>query len=155
MSKNSEHPEHPERIRKTSRALPIALLRARESVMAPIRVMLADINLTEQKWRVLRTLDECGGLEQTAIAKEACLLLPSLTRILRSMETDGLIKRDMDAADKRRMMVSITPAGREILTSNMQVSQDIYASIERQLGRRKMEQLLDLLEELQDIKTIE
>ena len=36
--------------------LPIALMRAREQVMAPIRNMLADSGITEQQWRVLRVL---------------------------------------------------------------------------------------------------
>ena len=38
----------------TSRSLPIALIRAREGVMAPIREMLAETGITEQQWRVLR-----------------------------------------------------------------------------------------------------
>ena len=62
--------------RKTKRSLPIALLRAREQVMEPIRAMLADSGVTEQKWRVLRVLEEAGEIEPTVIAREACLHLP-------------------------------------------------------------------------------
>lgn len=98
----------------TSRALPIALLRARETVMAPIRDMLQGIQLTEQKWRILRVLDEMGEVEQSTISKEACLLLPSLTRILRTMEADGHVTRRQDSQDKRRTMVTITDSGRLI-----------------------------------------
>ena len=50
----------PAKLRRTSRSLPIALLRARETVMAPIREMLAESDINEQKWRVLRVLDEVG-----------------------------------------------------------------------------------------------
>lgn len=136
----------------TSRALPIALLRARETVMAPIRDMLQGIQLTEQKWRILRVLDEMGEVEQSAIAKEACLLLPSLTRILRAMEADGQISRRQDSQDKRRSMVTITDDGRRILEENLATSLAIYSNIESQMGRDKLEQLLDLLEELQAVK---
>ncbi len=136
----------------TSRALPIALLRARETVMAPIRDMLQGIQLTEQKWRILRVLDEMGEIEQSAIAHEACLLLPSLTRILRAMEADGQISRRQDSQDKRRTIVTITDAGRFILEDNLPTSQAIYSSIEHQMGRDKLDQLLDLLEELQAVK---
>ncbi len=43
---------------QTNRSLPIALLRARETVMGPIRDMLATSGVNEQKWRVLRVLQE-------------------------------------------------------------------------------------------------
>ncbi len=138
--------------KSTSRALPIALLRARETVMAPIRDMLNNIQLTEQKWRILRVLDEFGEMEQSAISKEACLLLPSLTRILRAMEADGQITRRQDSQDKRRSMVKITDAGRRILTENLPTSLAIYDRIEEQMGQDKLDDLLDLLEELQAVK---
>jgi homoprotocatechuate degradation regulator HpaR len=139
-------------VRHTSRALPIALLRARETVMIPIREMLNENGLTEQKWRILRTLDECGEIEQTQIAREACLLLPSLTRILRGMEADGQISRKSDEVDRRRTLVQITQLGRDLLMRNMPTSNQIYERIESQYGRQKLETLLDLLEELQDLK---
>lgn len=121
--------------KNTSRALPIALLRARETVMAPIRDMLQGIQLTEQKWRILRVLDELGEVEQSSIAKEACLLLPSLTRILRTMEAEGQISRRQDSHDKRRTMVKITNEGRNILAENLGTSLQIYQSIEKQMGQ--------------------
>ncbi|SDW98608.1 homoprotocatechuate degradation operon regulator, HpaR [Ruegeria halocynthiae] len=138
--------------KSTSRSLPIALLRARETVMAPVRDMLQGIQLTEQKWRILRVLDEMGEVEQSAIANEACLLLPSLTRILRTMEADEQITRRQDNRDKRRTMVMITDVGRQILKENLATSLSISNSIEAQMGREKLDNLLDLLEELQAVK---
>lgn len=138
-----------DRLLSTSRTLPIALLRAREVVMQPIREMLQGIQLTEQKWRILRTLDELGEVEQSSIAKEACLLLPSLTRTLRGMEEAGLVARRGDAQDRRKTMVQITPAGKALLTENIATSLALYARIETQLGPDKLRQLLDLLEDLQ------
>jgi len=145
MSENSK-------IRETSRTLPIALLRARETIMAPIREMLSEIGLTEQKWRILRTLDEHGRIEQSAIAEHACLLLPSVTRITQSMEAQGLLARLSDDEDKRRMMIEITDAGRKIIHDNIQLSNSIYRQLETSMGKQKVNQLLDLLEELKAIK---
>ena len=138
--------------KSTSRSLPIALLRARETVMAPIRDMLQGIQLTEQKWRILRVLDELGEVEQSTIANEACLLLPSLTRILRTMEAESQITRRQDRQDKRRTMVRITEEGRRILKENLATSLAISNNIEAQMGREKLDHLLDLLEELQAVK---
>jgi homoprotocatechuate degradation regulator HpaR len=98
-------------LRRTRRSLPIALLRARETVMGPIREMLSQSDINEQKWRVLRVLDERGPCELTQVAKDACLLLPSLTRIIRAMEEEGLASRSTDEVDRRKTIATITDAG--------------------------------------------
>ena len=136
------------RHRKTSRSLPIALLRARERVMGPIRSMLSDAGVTEQQWRVLRVLEEHGPSDATEIAKAACLLMPSLTRILQVLETKELCSRHPHPSDKRRTVVEITKTGERLIAENMPESNRIFADLEAELGTEKFEQLLDLLNEL-------
>jgi len=135
-------------LRRTDRSLPIALLRARETVMAPVRVMLAQSGISEQKWRVIRVLDEAGPMEQTALAKAACLLLPSLTRMLRAMEQEGLLTRATDAGDRRKSIVTITQAGRAVLADHAAESAAIAGALETRFGADKLEELLDLLDAL-------
>ncbi|MCO6411054.1 homoprotocatechuate degradation operon regulator HpaR [Hoeflea alexandrii] len=136
----------------TSRSLPIALLRTRERIMVPIREMLQQSGISEQQWRVLRVVDEAGEMEQTAIAQAACLQLPSLTRILRSMESDGLVGRKTDEADRRRTLVSVTAAGKTLIARHRQRNAQIFATVEAEFGREKLDLLLDLLDELQQIR---
>ncbi|MBD3662848.1 homoprotocatechuate degradation operon regulator HpaR [Sulfitobacter aestuariivivens] len=140
-------------LRRTDRSLPIALLRARETVMAPVRVMLSNSGISEQKWRVIRVLDESGPMEQTALAHAACLLLPSLTRMLRSMEEEGLLTRTVGTDDKRKSIVSITEAGRKVLRDHAGASAAIAADLEARFGAERLEELLDLLEALTDQET--
>ena len=135
--------------RNTRQSLPIALLRARERVMVPVRGMLAKTGLTEQKWRGLRVLHAVGEVELSRLAQEACLMLPSLTRMFKQMEEDGLVNRRSDPVDGRRSLAAITGDGREILTAYAQESQDILASFRKRLGEEKHKQLLELLDELQ------
>ena len=136
-------------LRRTRRSLPIALLRARETVMGPIREMLSQSDINEQKWRVLRVLDERGPCELTQVAKDACLLLPSLTRIIRAMEEEGLATRATDPEDRRKTIATITDAGRALIVAHMAESNAIFARLERDFGHEKLEELLDLLDELQ------
>ena len=144
-------PEPSQALRRTRRSLPIALLRARETVMGPIREMLSQSNINEQKWRVLRVLDERGPTELTLVAKDACLLLPSLTRIIRAMEEEGLATRAIDPSDRRKSIAQITKAGRALIAAHMAESNAIFARLERDFGQAKLEQLLDLLDELQTL----
>jgi len=142
----SQDPPH---LRPTGRSLPIALLRARETVMGPIREMLIPAGVSEQKWRILRVLQERGPCDLTSLAAESCLLLPSLTRLVRPLEQDGLIARRVPRSDRRRVVVAITPAGAALLAAHAAESAAIFARIEAGFGRDRLEMLLDLLESLQ------
>ena len=139
------------RLPSTSRSLPIALLRARERVMGPIRNLLSDSDLTEQQWRVLRVVRESGGIDPTQISDQACLLLPSLTRILQKLDEKGLISRSRDQVDRRRQVIRITAAGEKIIDANMAASLAIVTRTRDKMGEERYEALLDLLNELDGI----
>ncbi len=136
----------------TSRSLPIALLRARERVMGPIRRMLVEAGVTEQQWRVLRVLEEEGPQEPTHIADRACLLLPSLTRILQKLEAKGLVVRKSHPVDKRRQIVEITVKGAGIIRDNIDYTLLLAEEIRNTLGPERHEALLDLLNDLHQLK---
>ena len=71
------------KLRDFQRNLPMALLRARESVMGQFRPNLRKHDITEQQWRVVRALYGHDGMEITALSEQTLLLMPSLTRILK------------------------------------------------------------------------
>ena len=120
--------------------------------MEPVREMLLQSQISEQKWRVLRVVDESGPIEQSTIAKTSCLLLPSLTRIVQAMETDGLLTRAVDSKDRRKSIISVTQKGRNLIQEHVAQSNRIFATIEEQLGKTKIGELLDLLEELRQVR---
>lgn len=132
----------------TRRSLPIALIRAREVVMAPIREMLAGTGLTEQQWRVLRVLDEFGPMDASRLSREAGLMASSLTRIVQSMVTDGLVTRETSTFDRRRQVIGIASGGRKVLVDNRAAALKISEDLRDRLGERDLEKLLDLLEAL-------
>ncbi len=139
-------------LRQTQRSLPIALLRARETVMGPIREMLAASGVNEQKWRVLRVLDERGPLPLTELAQAAVLLLPSLTRIIRAMADEGLVTRATPDADRRKAVVTITAAGGRVIRDHAEASRAVFARLATAYGPEKLETLLDLLDDLQRVE---
>ena len=132
----------------TARSLPIALMRAREKVMAPIREMLAKTGITEQQWRVLRVLAEYGPQDATHLADRASLLLPSQTRIVQSMLEKGYVTRSPDPYDRRRQKVAITDKGQKVIDDNLEQALAIARGFRTSLGPERYEALLDLLEAL-------
>ncbi|MEZ5721535.1 MAG: homoprotocatechuate degradation operon regulator HpaR [Paracoccaceae bacterium] len=133
---------------ETRRTLPIALLRARESVMERFRPMLSAHDITEQQWRVLRVLQEAGEADATQLARGACILGPSLTRILKALEARGLVEVRRDPGDGRRSIIRLTGEGTGFIAAITPESQAIYAGIEAKLGARRLDDLLDGLDDL-------
>ncbi len=150
--KNSGTKTNSLQLSKTGRSLPIALLRAREVVMEPYRTMLHASNISEQKWRVLRVVNEMGPVGQARIAEAACIMMPSLTRILKAMEQDGLLTRANDASDRRTTLVSITETGIALINEHYSNSAQITQKLAQEFGEERLETLLDLLEDLRKLK---
>jgi homoprotocatechuate degradation regulator HpaR len=138
--------------RQTRRSLPMALLKAREAVMEQFRPMLSRHGVSEQQWRVIRVVAEAGRLDASEVAARASILAPSLTRMIRSIEKRKLITRRRDVNDRRRVIIEIAPAGEALIALAMPESSAIYRKIETKLGKAKLEQLLDLLEEINSTK---
>ena len=142
-------------MRSFDESLPMALLRAREATMRRFRPMLAEHDLTEQQWRVLRALaDHAGdgdttGLEVSQLGEATFLLGPSLSRILTNLEDRALITRGISRSDRRRASISITDAGLDLVAVIAPDSEAEYREIEALLGTRRLDQLLDLLERLE------
>ena len=138
-------------MRSIDRSIPIALLRAREAVMAHFRPLLADRGYTEQQWRVLRMLNEYGALEATQLAEHSALLMPSLTRILKTLEEKEAIHRTRDQSDGRRSLIHLSEISKNYIESEADRTEAAYTRIEECLGLEKTNQLLELLAELADV----
>ena len=137
----------------THRNLPRLLLQAREAVMAHTRPGLRSEGLSDQQWRVLRVLGEDharggSGVETGRVAREAFILGPSLSGVLTRMERDGLIERARDAQDQRRSVVRPTATGLQRVRTLSTTIEAHYAWMEAHLGKAKLQQLYDLLDEV-------
>lgn len=136
-------------IRDFSQSLPMALLRARESVMRHFRSSLRMHELTEQQWRILRALAAAGEIEVTELARVAFLLGPSLSRILRDLEGRKLIERHVLENDLRRNVVGITQKGVRLMASVAPASEQIYREMTKRFGAKKLADLQAALYELE------
>lgn len=116
------------------RNLPHLLLLVREQLMGSFRPLLRERGVTEQQWRVLRVLSESNAMEPNQLALACTLLSPSLTRMLSTMESAGLIHRERSALDHRRQNISLTQKSRELLVEMGPLVDAQYEAIEARLG---------------------
>jgi homoprotocatechuate degradation regulator HpaR len=135
---------------ETSRSLAIAMLRAREAMMLSFRPVLAKHGFTEQQWRVLRVLGEKGTSDAGQVAFDACILAPSLSRIIGKLEKDNYISRFIDAKDGRRVNLSLTKTGHDTLNKIAPDMELIYKAIQKRYGEEKLTNLLDILSEISE-----
>ncbi|MFI4999658.1 MAG: homoprotocatechuate degradation operon regulator HpaR [Reyranellales bacterium] len=137
------------RIKDDRRSLPIALLRAREAVMAWYRPHHRKGGVTEQQWRVIRVLYLDGEMDAAELARRAYLLAPSLSRILKDLEAAGLLKRRPGDSDSRQSLLSLSPKGAAMVTGAAPFLDRIHRDIARRVGRERLQHLLTLLAELE------
>ena len=135
---------------ETSRSLAIAMLRAREAMMLSFRPVLAKHGFTEQQWRVLRVLGEKGTSDAGQVAFDACILAPSLSRIIGKLEKDNYISRFIDSKDGRRVNLSLTKIGQDTINKIAPDMELIYKAIQKRYGEEKLTNLLDILSEISE-----
>ncbi|MAM61358.1 homoprotocatechuate degradation operon regulator HpaR [Maritimibacter sp. UBA3975] len=131
---------------ETRRTLPIALLRLRERLMSEFRPILTAHGTTEQQWRVLRVLMEAGEIDATELAERACILPPSLSRILKTLDAKGQISMDRNPGDGRRARIRLTAEGDGFIRTVSPESSKAYERIEARIGRARIDSLLNDLD---------
>jgi homoprotocatechuate degradation regulator HpaR len=96
------------------RSLPMMLYRALDAVLPAFRMICSEYGLTEQQWRILRSLWAGDGLTVSSLAQATLVAPPSLVGILDRMERDGLVVRLRSSTDRRVVTVSLTATGRSL-----------------------------------------
>jgi homoprotocatechuate degradation regulator HpaR len=124
------------------------LLVAKESVLAPMRPKLREYAISEPQWRVLRVINDRGAADATGLAEVSLLHAPSVTRILRELEARKLIARQLDANDRRRSMVALTPEGHKVVKDISREVLRVMREHSDRFGPERLERLADELRAL-------
>ena len=137
-------------IRGYERALPIALLRAREATMRLFKPHVDAAGLTLPQWRVIRALAEGGAHDAAELAEKCAVLPPSLSRMLVHLETRGLVARDRGEGDGRKIVLTLTDEGWALFNETAPRSEAIYRRLESRFGADRMADLLSELDALRE-----
>ncbi|MDE2429862.1 MAG: homoprotocatechuate degradation operon regulator HpaR [Burkholderiales bacterium] len=131
----------------TNRNLPQLFLRARTALMAHFRPILGHFGLTDQQWRILRVLDEFGQLEPRELCNLCQILSPSMAGVLTRMEEIDLITRAPVASDQRRVLVSLSERGLQLMAEIAPLIDQQYQHIEKVIGKQSINNLILALEQ--------
>ncbi len=96
----------------TGMSLTGSLTRAARAVAARVEQVLAKEGLTLDQWLVLDALSGKGGLAMADLADRTLTTGPTLTRVVDKLVTTAQAYREVDAADRRRVLVHLSARGR-------------------------------------------
>ena len=90
-----------------------------KQVELAVRSHLDDIfrpaGLTALQYTVLTVLERHPGLSSAQLARNSFVTAQSMADMITALEGRGLIERQRDQADRRRLVVALTSGGRELL----------------------------------------
>jgi DNA-binding MarR family transcriptional regulator len=90
--------------------------------------LLQPLGLTYPQYLVMLALWQQDGLTVSGLGERLALDSGTLTPLLKRLEATGLIQRLRDAADERRVLLQLTPAGRRLKARAVRVPQAIAAA---------------------------
>jgi DNA-binding MarR family transcriptional regulator len=79
-----------------------------------VRLLEGRFGISRREWRLVALLAARGALSPSALALQAHLDRPRISRAVTSLVTKGLLARAALPGDARRALVQLTPAGRRL-----------------------------------------
>lgn len=128
------------------RNLPQLFLKAREELLCHFRPIISHFGLTEQQWRILRTLSEMEQLEPREICEICHILSPSMTGVLSRMEEMNLVTRERMPEDQRRVLVRLTPKSEQLVSELGPLIVEQYKIIEQAFGPELIKELYEVMD---------
>ena len=101
------------------------------AVRAHLDHVLKPSGVTALQYTALSVLEHSGELSAAQLARNSFVTAQSIADMVKALTSKGLISRTQDATDRKRLLISLTPAGRTLLA---QVRDDIEALDRRMTG---------------------
>jgi MarR family transcriptional regulator, organic hydroperoxide resistance regulator len=125
-----------------------ALYAASRAMTSCYRPMLDALDLTYPQYLVLLVLWERGDATVTGIGHALQLETGTISPLLKRLEAAGLITRTRQTGDERSVLVSLTPAGRELEARVAEAQSNVGAATG--LSRAEIGDLRETLHRLSD-----
>lgn len=111
---------------------------------------LKKIGLTTVKSILLVGVYRNEGTNQCALAAKLSLDTAAASRGLRTLELEGMIRKEVDEANRRNFKVFLTEAGRLKAEESLRAQERYWRTVLKPLGEKGIEIFNDHLRQLQD-----
>jgi DNA-binding MarR family transcriptional regulator len=115
----------------------------------------ARYGLTPASASVLMVIRSNPGISHGKLADALLIQRPNMTKLMRRLESRGLLRRLGLPGDRRRVVLALTPKGKKVIAS---VSEHFHSQdriVRQALDSRDDEKLLDFVRRMRDALTLD
>ncbi|MGE0486429.1 MAG: MarR family winged helix-turn-helix transcriptional regulator [Gammaproteobacteria bacterium] len=105
----------------------IALRQIMRAMDLQSKTLARETGLSTAQFVALQLIDAAGRMTAGELARELVLSQGTVTAVISKLETLDLIGRERDAGDKRCVVLTLTAAGRALLSGAPSALQDVFA----------------------------
>ena len=109
--------------------------------------LLGTLGLTYPQYLVMLSLWERDGVTVSELGERLFLDSGTLTPLLKRLESAGLLTRQRDAADERRVVIRLSPAGRQMKARAKKIPECVMQAVQCNL-----DEVLALTRQLQSLR---
>lgn len=114
-TRSEEHAQDGARDRAAGPMLLYLIKQVELAVRARLDSLLRPAGLTALQYTALTVLERHPDLSAAQLARNSFVTNQSMADMISALEVRGLIERHRDQADRRRLVVALTAAGRDLL----------------------------------------
>ena len=112
---------------------------------------LAELGLTLGRLCLLYALQKAGRPSlPSELGDDLAVTRANVSGLLNGLEKSGYVRREMDASDRRRILVHLTPEGEAVLDRAWPLYEETVRTNLRTLNPREQKELLRLLKKIED-----
>lgn len=109
--------------------------------------LLGTLGLTYPQYLVMLSLWERDGVTVSELGERLFLDSGTLTPLLKRLESAGLLTRQRDAADERRVVIRLSPTGRQMKARAKKIPECVMQAVQCNL-----DEVLALTRQLQSLR---
>jgi len=129
----------------------VGIVRAGEAFVALANRALSGYQLSPAARQALAVLDGAGEpLSPTEIARRLIVTTASVTSLLDTLERRGLVERRPDPADRRRLLVAITPTAQAMVRQYVPEVVALQGAVMSGIGEEDRQQLIAVLTRIRE-----
>lgn len=106
---------------------------------------IASSDIKTGDWYLLRVLWEKEGISQKELSRQSFVTESSVVTMLKSMVRAGLIVRERDETDKRRMKIFLTDKARGLKNELLPIARDINARAAENIAPGELKTFMKVL----------
>jgi DNA-binding MarR family transcriptional regulator len=116
------------------------------SVIASVATDVAALGVDPKELFLLAAVDDHPHPAELAV--DLCMPKPTVTAMVKRLEADRLLKREIDPTDLRRHRLSLTTAGRKVMTRGLESLSGAFGKRLARLGATEQAELQALLQKM-------